>query len=97
MLQMVGRQNASTSIPLTCCLTTLRSTKGYRETEYSLRVGRGTRSVGDLLDKWVRIQFDPEQQLLSAFVYRPVSECERIDNQLTCVAEERGVEVVIGV
>ena len=64
---------------------------------YSLRVGRGTRSVGDLLDKWVRIQFDPEQQLLSAFVYRPVSECERIDNQLTCVAEERGVEVVIGV
>lgn len=64
---------------------------------YSLRIGRGARSVGYLLDKWARIRFDPAQQLLSAFVYRPVSECERVDNQLTCDAEERGVEVAVGV
>jgi hypothetical protein len=64
---------------------------------YSLRVGRGTRSVGYLLDKWVRVEFDPERQLLNAVVYRPVSECEQIDNQLTCIVEERGVDVTVGV
>jgi hypothetical protein len=71
--------------------------KGLPRDGYSLRIGRGSRSVGYLLDKWVRIQFDPAQQLLSAFVYGPVSECERVDNQLTCEAEERGVEVAVGV
>jgi hypothetical protein len=62
---------------------------------YSLRVGRGTRSVGSLLDRWLRIEFEPETQLLRAIVYRPISACEESDGQYTCAVEERGVEVAV--
>lgn len=62
---------------------------------YSLFVGSGTRSIGSLLDRWSRLEFDPGERLLRAYVYRPTGPCEEIEGQYMCAAEERGVEVEI--
>ena len=64
---------------------------------YSLQIGRGTSSVGYLLDTWSRIEFDPESQLLRAIAYRPIGPCVESDGRYTCHAEERGVEVAVSV
>ena len=64
---------------------------------FSLHHASGIRTVGALLDTWSEVEFDPGTQLLRAVVYRPAGPCQEIDGEWTCLAEERGVEVVVSV
>ncbi len=62
---------------------------------YTLDVGSGIRSVGYLLDKWSRLEFDSERCLLRGTVYRPEGPCEEKRGEYTCTARERSIEVAL--
>lgn len=61
----------------------------------SLKVGAGTRSVGYLLDTWLRLEFDSKHCSLMGTVYRPEGLCEEKHGEYTCPVKERSIEVVL--
>jgi hypothetical protein len=62
---------------------------------YSLKTGWGVRSAGYLLDTWSQLEFDADQCLLRATVYRPEGPCEQEGDTFRCVASERGIEATV--
>jgi hypothetical protein len=62
---------------------------------YSLHIGPRTRAVGNLLDRWSRLEFDNIRCVLRGTVYRPDGPPEFTDGEYLCAAKERGVEITV--